>query len=134
MANAVIALNDHFHYNCKIATTLQQFLPPNERKMIQLWFDKLEHMNKTLEEIIIRSDYMWFILLMLQNRKIKDPFTQLPPHQVLPLKKFIPIQVYEEVLIANEPNMIYAEKNCSDDILKIKQTKTNSTSASSLKL
>lgn len=57
--------------------------------MIQLWFDKLQQMNKTLDQIVIRSDYMWFILLMLQNRRIREPFTKLPPQHVVPLKKFV---------------------------------------------
>ncbi|XP_050312279.1 uncharacterized protein LOC126747585 [Anthonomus grandis grandis] len=105
--NSMIALNEHFHYNSKIAQTLQQFLPQNERKVIQLWFDKLNHMDKTCDQMVIRSDYMWFILLMLQNRKVREPFDQLPPPQVPPLKNFVPLQVYEEVLIANEPNMVY---------------------------
>ncbi|KAH1022380.1 hypothetical protein HUJ04_011793 [Dendroctonus ponderosae] len=75
MTTAIIALNDHFHYSSKIARTLQQFLPSTgdfpERKMIQLWFDELEHMDKTIDQMVIRSDYMWFILMMLQSRRIR---------------------------------------------------------------
>lgn len=119
--------------------------------MIQLWFDKLSHMDKTVEQMVIRSDYMWFILLMLQSRRIREPFTQLPPHHVGPLRKFVvssepipiitsglyaifqqPLHVYEEVLISNEPNMIYVQRKSSDDILKVKKKRTATTSCSSL--
>ncbi|XP_030757458.1 uncharacterized protein LOC115883262 [Sitophilus oryzae] len=132
MTDPVIALNDHFHYNSKMGKALQQFLPPNDRKMIQLWFDKLINMDRNVEQMIIRSDYMWFILLMLQGRKLRDPFTKLPPIHLPPLKKFVPLHVYEEVLISNEPNMIYVNRKSSDDILNLKEKKTHATSCSSL--
>lgn len=57
--------------------------------MIQTWFDKLIDMDKTTEQMVIRSDYMWFILLMLQSKKIREPFNKLPPPQLVPLKKFV---------------------------------------------
>ncbi|KAH1022361.1 hypothetical protein HUJ04_011776 [Dendroctonus ponderosae] len=100
--------------------------------MIQLWFNKLEHMDKTMEQMVIRSDYMWFILLMLQSRRIREPFNQLPPRHVVPLRKFVPLNVYEEVLILNEPHMIYVKRKSLDDILKVKKKRTATTSCSSL--
>ncbi|VEN47202.1 unnamed protein product [Callosobruchus maculatus] len=103
--NPIKALNDHFLYNHRLAKALQQLLSPQDRKMLQVWFDKLMAMDKTPEEMVIRSDYMWFVLLMLQSKRIWEPFNKLPPPQLLPLKKFVPLHVYENVLIANEPNM-----------------------------
>nr|CAH7747452.1 unnamed protein product [Callosobruchus chinensis] len=57
--------------------------------MLQVWFDKLLAMDKTPEEMVIRSDYMWFVLLMLQIKRICEPFNKLPPPHLLPLKKFV---------------------------------------------
>lgn len=61
----------------------------SERKILQLWFDKLLEMNKTREQMIIRSDYMWFLLLMLQGKRIREPFSKLPPLKLPPLKHFV---------------------------------------------
>ncbi|XP_018562406.1 uncharacterized protein LOC108904369 [Anoplophora glabripennis] len=110
MSNPIKALNEHFYYNTRLAKALQQLLNPSERKMIQTWFDKLIDMDKTTEQMVIRSDYMWFILLMLQSKKIREPFNKLPPPQLVPLKKFVPLHVYEDVLILNEPNMVYIDR------------------------
>ncbi|CAH1114252.1 unnamed protein product [Psylliodes chrysocephalus] len=121
MANPLKALNEHFLYNHKVASALQQLLHPSDRRLISIWFDKLLEMNKSVEEMIIRSDYMWFILLMMQSRKIREPFTRLPPTNMQPLKKFVPLHIYEEVLIANEPNMVYISPKKSEESLKSKE-------------
>ncbi|CAG9859300.1 unnamed protein product [Phyllotreta striolata] len=110
MPNPLKALNEHFLYNHKLAMTLQQLLHASDRGLISIWFDKLMDMDKSVEEIIIRSDYMWFILLMMQSKRIREPFNRLPPTNVQPLKKFVPPHVYEEVLIANEPNMKFVNQ------------------------
>lgn len=89
MASPITALNEHFMYNLRLAKALQQLLSPTDRKMIELWFDKLAEMDKTTDQVVIRSDYMWFILLMLQNKKVREPFTKLPPHNLVPLKRFV---------------------------------------------
>ncbi|CAH1175888.1 unnamed protein product [Phaedon cochleariae] len=135
MANPIKALNEHFLYNCKLAKALQQLLLPNERKLIELWFDKLLEMDKTVDQMIIRSDYMWFILLMLQSKKVKEPFTRLPPSNLLPLKKFVRLHIYEEVLIANEPNMVLSEPRriSRDSIFSEVEMITAATSCSSIK-
>ncbi|XP_072397724.1 uncharacterized protein [Diabrotica undecimpunctata] len=115
MANPLKALNEHFLYNYRVAKAIQQLLHPSERRMISIWFDKLLEMNKNMEEMLIRSDYMWFILLMMQSRKIRDPFITLPPTNLVPLKKFVPLHVYEDVLISNEPNMNRLAPSISED-------------------
>ncbi|CAH0553115.1 unnamed protein product [Brassicogethes aeneus] len=83
------ALNNCFINNTKLVQTLQQLYPPIERNMLQLWIDKLTETNSSLEKIVIRNDYMWFILLMLQKKKIRKPFNQLPPSEILPLNEVI---------------------------------------------
>lgn len=46
-------------------------------------------MDKTTEEKEIRNEYMWFILLMLQCQKIRDPFSSLPPPEIGPLRDVV---------------------------------------------
>ncbi|KAJ8919143.1 hypothetical protein NQ315_012128 [Exocentrus adspersus] len=130
MSNPMKALNEHFCYNTRLAKALQQLLHPNERKMIQTWFDKLMEMDKTTEEMVIRSDYMWFILLMLQSKKIREPFNKLPPAQLVPLKKFVPLHVYEDVLILNEPNMVYIDRRSKTKRPSVRDESANTTSKS----
>ncbi|KAJ8977726.1 hypothetical protein NQ317_019400 [Molorchus minor] len=163
MSNPIKALNEHFNYNVKLAKALQQLLTPNdirliakflERKMIGLWIDKLLDMDKTMEQMVIRSDYMWFILA----RKSREPFSKLPPAELVPLKKFVelkfiekfesetlffyaeisaprafPLHVYEYVLIMNEPNMVYIDNrnNCTNKIPE-KENSATATSCSSV--
>ncbi|XP_023013753.1 uncharacterized protein [Leptinotarsa decemlineata] len=134
MANPMKALNEHFMYNHKLAKTLQQLLSPNERKMIELWFDKLLEMDKNIDQMVIRSDYMWFILLMLQNRRVREPFCRLPPANLAPLKKFVPLHVYEDVLIANEPNTRLVFPTIStDSIFRESEKVPAATSCSSIR-
>nr|CAI5824060.1 unnamed protein product [Callosobruchus analis] len=45
--NPIKALNDHFLYNHRLAKAMQQLLSPQDRKMLQVWFDKLLAMDKT---------------------------------------------------------------------------------------
>lgn len=46
---------------------------------MQNWFSKLLIMDKSEVEKEIRNEYMWFILLMLQCQKIREPFNSMPP-------------------------------------------------------
>ena len=36
-------------------------------------------MDNEPEEMVVRNDYMWFLLLVLQSQKITMPFDRLPP-------------------------------------------------------
>ena len=108
MTNPLRALNDNFYYNNRMAHVALPLLQPNERKMMQVWIDKLLSMDKSTDQMLMRSDYMWFLLLMMQSKRIREPFTKLPPTELPPLKKIVPLQTYEEILLANEPNMLYS--------------------------
>ncbi|KAJ8932167.1 hypothetical protein NQ314_014879 [Rhamnusium bicolor] len=95
MSNPIKALNEHFYYNARLARAMQQLLTANERKSIELWFDKLLDMDKTTEQM--------------------------------------PLHVYEDVLISNEPNMIYIDrKNSRNSLFSIKEKAATATSCSSI--
>ncbi|KAG5878964.1 hypothetical protein JTB14_032180 [Gonioctena quinquepunctata] len=98
-------LDENFFYNSMLAKALLQLLPPNEQKMMRIWFNKLLEMSRNNTEKNIRNEYMWFILLMLQCQKIRDPFNAMPPTEIGPLRDIVSPKVYEEVLVANDDNM-----------------------------
>lgn len=52
-----------------------------------MWFDVLSDLGSNPEELAIRNEYIWFILLMLQNNKVEDYFKDLPPGNILPLRQ-----------------------------------------------
>ncbi|KAJ3666325.1 hypothetical protein Zmor_001775 [Zophobas morio] len=102
-------LNEQFHYNLMLAKALVQLMPAADRQHIRIWFDVLAELNENEEEMNIRNEYIWFILLMLQNNKIEDFFKELPPRKVLPLKKAIPQNIIDDVLIASDQNMSWLD-------------------------
>lgn len=57
-----------------------------ERTILRTWFDKLLQLNKTNKDKEIRNEFMWFILLMLQCQKIREPFNSLPPSELANLR------------------------------------------------
>nr|XP_023013645.1 uncharacterized protein LOC111503511 [Leptinotarsa decemlineata] len=103
-------LDENFFYNSMLAKALVQLLPPNERKMMQTWFNKLLEMNKSMADKEIRNEYMWFILLMLQCQKVREPFNSMPPPDIGALRDIVSSKVYEEVLVANDDNMPLFDK------------------------
>ncbi|KAB0802060.1 hypothetical protein PPYR_04246 [Photinus pyralis] len=109
MANPVQALNDNFFYNSMLARALVPLIPTNFRTPIRHWLDKLHDMDKTMEEMAVRNDYMWFLLLMLQSKKVTEPFSNIPPPELKPLRKILAPAVYEEILTATDQNMAWLD-------------------------
>lgn len=52
-----------------------------------MWFDALSDLDSNPEELAIRNEYIWFILLMLQSNKVEEYFKDLPPRKILPLRQ-----------------------------------------------
>ncbi|XP_018562407.1 uncharacterized protein LOC108904370 [Anoplophora glabripennis] len=102
-------LDENFFYNSMLAKALVQLIPPNERKVMRAWFDKLLELGKTNKDKELRNEYMWFILLMLQCQKVREPFISMPPSDLEPLRDLVPSKVYEEILVANDDNMAWLE-------------------------
>ncbi|CAH1992944.1 unnamed protein product [Acanthoscelides obtectus] len=103
-------LDENFFYNTMLTKALIQLLPPFERRATLMWFEKLLTMDKSKEEKEMRNEYLWFILLMLQCQKIREPFNRPPPDEMEPLRDIVPAKVYEEILIANDENMEWLER------------------------
>ncbi|KAJ8919144.1 hypothetical protein NQ315_012129 [Exocentrus adspersus] len=102
-------LDENFFYNSMLAKALVQLIPPNERVILKAWFDKLLELCKTPTEKELRNEYMWFILLMLQCQKVREPFNSMPPRELVPLRDAVPTKIYEEVLVANDDNMAWLD-------------------------
>nr|CAI5851719.1 unnamed protein product [Callosobruchus analis] len=84
-------LDENFFYNSMLAKAMVQMLPPNGAER-----------NK--------NEYVWFILLMLQCKKVREPFNGAPPPELEPLRDIVSNKVYEEVMVGNDDNMDWLEK------------------------
>lgn len=65
---------------------------------MRAWLDKLHEMDGDPEEMNIRNDYMWFLLLVLQNKRVTVPFNALPPGEIKPLRDILVNYVYHTTL------------------------------------
>lgn len=70
----------------------------SERKILQAWVDKLVNMNKSLDEMMIRNNYMWFLLIMLKTRKARTPFNKLPPQKLGIFSEIIVSSINESII------------------------------------
>lgn len=79
MTNPVQSLNENFVYNSLIARALVPLMPASNRSSLRLWILKLHEIDGETEILKIRNEYMWFLLLVLQTKRITPPFTTDPP-------------------------------------------------------
>ncbi|KAF7285166.1 hypothetical protein GWI33_011705 [Rhynchophorus ferrugineus] len=93
-----------------LARSLVQLLPPQEKSPLRSWFRKLGQLTESEKDTKMRDEYMWFILMMLQCQKIREPFNKNPPPEIEPLRDLVPAKVYEEILVANSENMTWLDK------------------------
>ncbi|KAF2881076.1 hypothetical protein ILUMI_25097 [Ignelater luminosus] len=111
MANPLQSLNENFFYNSMLARALVQLLPANDRPNFRYWLYKLHEINGPPEQMSIRNDYMWFMLLMLQSKRITEPFKNEPTQgELKPLRNVLPPKIYEEILTCSDQNMSWLEQ------------------------
>ncbi|XP_066256903.1 uncharacterized protein [Euwallacea similis] len=101
----MVSSDTNFFYNSMMAEALVQLLPAHEKVPLREWFAKLLQLTRTPEETEIRNEYMWFMLMMLQCQRIREPFKRSPPKNIAPLRDLVDNKVYQEILIANGDNM-----------------------------
>lgn len=46
-------------------------------------------MDANTDEMTLRNDYMWYLLLMLQNKKLSTPFDHEPPRELKPIRDIV---------------------------------------------
>ncbi|KAJ9595020.1 hypothetical protein L9F63_013686 [Diploptera punctata] len=114
--NPISSLNENYCQNYVTALGLINLIPEEDRTRIKLWLKKLNKMEGGPEELTIRNDYMWFLVLMLQNQHITMPFDELPPAGMLrPLQRILPSRVYKEVLMTCNQNSAWVDEIPGDE-------------------
>ncbi|XP_050312276.1 uncharacterized protein LOC126747583 [Anthonomus grandis grandis] len=101
----------NFFFNSMLAKALVQLIPSHEKKPLRVWFSRLLELNKTVKEVEMRDEYMWFMLMMLQCQKIREPFNHPPPLEIEPLRDLVDPKVYEEILVANGDTMQWLDRS-----------------------
>lgn len=85
MAEAVEDLNYDFNYNLFIAKTLLNNLTKQEDKIrATRWMKKLSTCNHSVNEIKLRNDFMYYLIVNVQNGELQFPFNENPPTKPLP--------------------------------------------------
>ncbi|EFA08209.1 uncharacterized protein LOC103313929 [Tribolium castaneum] len=85
MSDKVEDLNYDFNYNLFIAKTLLNNLAKHEDKTrATRWMKKLSTCNRTLNEIKLRNDFMYYLIVNIQNGELQPPFNENPPQKPLP--------------------------------------------------
>lgn len=51
--------------------------------MIKEWIKKLYQMCSTNEEMKLRNDYLWFLVVQLQSGHLDEPFLRLPVQKLV---------------------------------------------------
>ncbi|XP_017771725.1 PREDICTED: uncharacterized protein LOC108559094 [Nicrophorus vespilloides] len=78
-------LNYDFNYNMFLAKTMLGNLDSlTDRQRVVKWMKKLTTCNKSIEEMKLRNDFMYYLVLNVQNRELRSPFTESPPPGPLP--------------------------------------------------
>ncbi|KAK9879270.1 hypothetical protein WA026_004116 [Henosepilachna vigintioctopunctata] len=124
--NKTQGLNENFFYNSMLARALLQILSCRDRKSVRLWLNKLADMDSNEEDIALRHEYMWFLLLMLETKKIREPFDAMPPKDLVPLRDAVPRNVYEEVLLLSDQTTLPIEPKAPSKTDTFKQTPAKS--------
>lgn len=81
-----------------------------ERQTLRAWLEQLHRMDGDSEEMTLRNDYMWFLLLMLQNVKVCTPFDKMPPRELKPIKDIVVSSCY----YSSSPSNTHTHNICSD--------------------
>lgn len=100
------ASDANFLYNVMLAKALVQLIPAHgksqlvkyvelcknnfsEKPPLRKWFSKLLELDSSPKEMEIRDEYMFFMLMMLQCQKIREPFNRPPPSHIEPLRDLV---------------------------------------------
>ncbi|XP_068991112.1 uncharacterized protein [Neodiprion pinetum] len=111
------ALNDNFSYNSMLARALVQLFAQEERAQIHMWLEKLQRVPRDdVDAMIIRNEYMWLLLLVMQSGNLTEPFDKLPPYaeELPPVSDIMPTRIYQEVLGSSEQNFSWIDKVLSE--------------------
>ncbi|XP_073998537.1 uncharacterized protein [Rhodnius prolixus] len=78
-------LNYDCNYNMFLAKTMLSNLRlQQDRVKAQRWLRKLSLCNRSLQEMKLRNDFMYHLVLNIQSGELQPPFSQNPPAGPLP--------------------------------------------------
>ncbi|KAK9503906.1 hypothetical protein O3M35_010368 [Rhynocoris fuscipes] len=110
MPNPYKILNETFTFNILLVRALVHMAPHKDRKYLVEWAKKLSEPCNTPDEMSVRNEYAWYLLVMLQSGQIGQPFNASPPPGNLPeLVKVISRDVYKELIESTLDSQILSE-------------------------
>ncbi|XP_069697405.1 uncharacterized protein [Periplaneta americana] len=77
-------LNYDCNYNMFLIRTMMENLRKNDRPRVISWMRKLAACNRSIDEMRLRNDFMYYLVLNVQKGELKPPFTESPPIGPLP--------------------------------------------------
>ncbi|KAJ8933848.1 hypothetical protein NQ314_013770 [Rhamnusium bicolor] len=85
MGEAAENLNYDCNYNMFLAKIALSNLPRSEdRQKAVKWMKKLTTCNRSIEEMKLRNDFMYYLVVNIQQGELHPPFTENPPTSPLP--------------------------------------------------
>ncbi|XP_060521513.1 uncharacterized protein LOC132699066 [Cylas formicarius] len=78
-------LNYDCNYNMFLAKTMMPNLTKTDEKQKAVrWMKKLATCNRSIAEMKLRNDFMYYLVVNVQQGELQPPFTELPPAGPLP--------------------------------------------------
>ncbi|ENN81696.1 uncharacterized protein LOC109546522 [Dendroctonus ponderosae] len=93
---------EDLNYDCNYNMFLAKTMLPNlnktdDRQKAVRWMKKLATCNRSLEERKLRNDFMYYLVVNIQQGELQPPFTEPPPTSPLPdIAHLLPGGVTEE--------------------------------------
>lgn len=116
-------LCDNYEFNRQLVNALIELLPNQNRVLIEKWMTRFQEMCHSAEQILHRSQYLWFLVLVLQKQNIAPPFDRPPPiGQLKPLHEILPMEVYDDI-ISCAVNRAESTKSWLDDLIEDRDRK-----------
>ncbi|CAH1116287.1 unnamed protein product [Phaedon cochleariae] len=85
MGEAAENLNYDCNYNMFLAKIMLSNLSrPEDRQKAVKWMKKLATCNRSIEEMKLRNDFMYYLVVNIQQGELQPPFTDNPPTSPLP--------------------------------------------------
>ncbi|NEU33176.1 DUF4485 domain-containing protein, partial [bacterium LRH843] len=114
---------ENYEFNRQLVNALIELIPSQNRFLIQKWMTRFKEMCHSSEQILHRSQYLWFLVLVLQKQTILPPFDRPPPiGQLKPLHEILPMEVYDEI-ISCAVDKAASTKSWLDDLMEDRDRK-----------
>jgi hypothetical protein len=91
-----------------VATTLAQYVSPDEREKVFMWLNALQQMTLDEDDLSERSMYMICLVMLLKSGQLGVPFTRTPPaHPLKSLRDVVDKRLFRKVQIECRKRRIY---------------------------